>query len=215
VEGRENVTIFPDVNRDPGLQSAFAYGDAANLNADKCTCELHARVAGAVHRIATVVLRFFNLYGPRQDRQSTYSGVIALFADRLSRAEPIEIFGDREQVRDFTYIGDAARALGRSLSAASTRAPVFNVCICNGTTVRGLAEIMADLYRTELVAYYRPARGGEVRVSTEDPRRAAEQLGFRAGTSLAEGLAITLDVKVPIAEHERRLVKDPALSLLG
>ena len=80
--------------------------------ADKRACELHARVAGSVHRIPTVGLRFFNLYGPRQNPNSPYSGVIAIFADRLARGEPVEIFGDGQQVRDFTHVGDAVCALG-------------------------------------------------------------------------------------------------------
>ena len=96
--------------------SAAIYGDCATVpigedtpvapmsayGADKSACELHARVVGAVHEIPTVGLRFFNLYGPRQDAQSPYSGVIALFADRLRLGKPVEIFGDGEQVRDFT-----------------------------------------------------------------------------------------------------------------
>jgi UDP-glucose 4-epimerase len=174
--------------------------------ADKGACELHARVAGAVHRVPTLGLRFFNLYGPRQDPRSSYSGVITLFADRFTRGEPVEIFGDGEQVRDFVYIGDAVSAFGRAISAASTSAPVFNVCTGKGTTVRTLAEIMAGLYHTELVADYRVARSGEVRRSIGDPQLAAEQLGFRAETTLAEGLAITLDVPKGAAESEPRHV---------
>jgi UDP-glucose 4-epimerase len=137
-------------------------------------------------------LRFFNLYGPRQDRTSPYSGVIAKFADRLANGEPVEIFGDGEQVRDFTYIGDAVSALCRALPAADTGAPIFNVCTGRRTTIRTLAETMAALYRTDFLAYFRPARPGEVRVSVGDPRHTAEQLGFRAETQLAEGLAMTL-----------------------
>jgi UDP-glucose 4-epimerase len=161
--------------------------------ADKRACELHARVAGSVHRIPTVGLRFFNLYGPRQDPKSPYSGVIAIFADRLARGEPVEIFGDGQQVRDYTHVGDAVCALGRALRAASTSADIFNVCTGTGTTVQALAEMMAALYRTELVAYRRPARSGEVRVSIGDPRQAAKQLGFEAKTALADGLAATLN----------------------
>ena len=188
--------------------SAAIYGDCATVpigedtpvapmsayGADKSACELHARVAGAMHEVPTVGLRFFNLYGPRQDAQSPYSGVIALFADRLRLGEPVEIFGDGEQVRDFTYVGDAVRALDRALSAVSTSAPVFNICTGKGTSVRVLAETMAELYQTDITAYYSPARSGEIRISVGDPRRAAEQLGFRAETALVDGLAITLDL---------------------
>src|SRR5215469_17711805 len=121
--------------------TAAVYGDCAEIpiceaspadplsayGADKRACELHARVAGAVHGIPTVGLRFFNLYGPRQDPCSHYSGVITRFGERLRRGEPVEIFGDGEQVRDFTYIGDAIAALLRAPSAADISAPVFNV----------------------------------------------------------------------------------------
>jgi UDP-glucose 4-epimerase len=200
--------------------SAAVYGDCGSVpiaedtvaaplsayGADKRACELHARVAGAVHKIPTVGLRFFNLYGPRQDPRSPYSGVISIFADRLKRGEPVEIFGDGEQVRDFTYVGDAVVALRRALSAASTEAPVFNVCTGKGTTVRALAETMAALHQTGFAAYHSPARSGEVRISIGDPRRAAEQLGFRAETALADGLAITLDVPRSGTDPKPRVV---------
>jgi UDP-glucose 4-epimerase len=191
--------------------SAAVYGDGgllpvreqhptAPLNAygaDKRACEVHARIAGAVHGVPTVGLRFFNLYGQRQDPRSPYSGVITIFADRLGRGAPVEIFGDGDQVRDFTYVGDAVAALCRALPAARTSAPVFNVCTGRGTTVRTLAETMAGLCRTELVACYSPPRRGEVRISIGDPRYAAEQLGFRAATALADGLAHTLNMTGP------------------
>lgn len=187
--------------------SAAVYGDRANLpagerccaapvsayGADKRACELHAGAAGLTHGLHTAGLRFFNVYGPRQDPRSPYSGVIAIFLDRLRRGEPIEIFGDGEQVRDFTYVADAVAALQRAMPAASVRAPVFNICTGTGTTVRRLADTIAGLCRTEFVVYHRPARCGEVPISIGDPRRAAEELGFRARTALADGLALTLD----------------------
>jgi UDP-glucose 4-epimerase len=188
------------IGEDTPVAPLSAYG------ADKSACELHARVAGAVHEIPTVGLRFFNLYGPRQDAQSPYSGVIALFADRLRLGEPVEIFGDGEQVRDFTFVGDAVGALERALSAASTNAPVFNICTGKGTGVRALAETMAELYQTDITACHGPARSGEVRVSIGDPRHAAEQLGFRAETALADGLAITLDLPRARVELKPRVV---------
>jgi UDP-glucose 4-epimerase len=181
-------------------------GPLSAYGADKSACELHARVAGAVHEIPTVGLRFFNLYGPRQDAQSPYSGVIALFADRLRFGEPVEIFGDGEQVRDFTYVGDAVGALNRALPAASTSAPVFNICTGKGTSVLALAETMAELYQTDISAYYSPARSGEARISVGDPRRAAERLGFKAETTLADGLAITLELPRTCFELKPRIV---------
>ena len=188
------------IGEDTPVAPLSAYG------ADKSACELHARVAGAVHEIPTVGLRFFNLYGPRQDAQSPYSGVIALFTDRLRLGEPVEIFGDGERVRDFTFVGDAVGALEQALSAASTNAPIFNICTGKGTSVRALAETMAELYQTDVTACHSPARSGEVRISIGDPRRTAEQLGFRAETALADGLAITLDLPRARFELKPRIV---------
>src|SRR5271166_1959868 len=168
---------------DGGLVPAAENSAAAPLSAygaDKYACELHAGVASAIHGIPTVGLRLFNLYGPRQDPQSPYSGVISVFADRLLRGEPVEIFGDGEQTRDFIYVGDGICALRRAMRAATTRASVFNVCTGTGTTVLGLAETMAALCRTKLVVHRRPARSGDVRNSIGDPRHAAAQLGFKA-----------------------------------
>lgn len=175
------------VEEEDGAHPLSAYG------ADKRACELHARAAGLSHGLRTLGLRFFNVYGPRQDPRSPYSGVIAIFLDRLRRGEPIEIFGDGRQVRDFTYIGDAVAALRQAITAASAQAPVFNICTGRGTSVRRLAETIADLCGTELVARHRPARCADVAVSIGDPRLAAEELGFCARTQLCDGLALTLD----------------------
>jgi UDP-glucose 4-epimerase len=141
-----------------------------------------------------------------QDPCSHYCGVIARFGERLRRGLPVEIFGDGEQIRDFTYIGDAIAALLRAPSAADASAPIFNVCTGTGTTVRRLAETMAALHRTALVACHRPARSGETSVSIGDPRHAAQGLGFKAETTLREGLATTLDMPDPAIAREARLI---------
>jgi len=188
------------IGEDSPANPLSAYG------ADKLACEFHARIAGAVHGVPTAGLRFFNLYGPRQDPNSPYSGVISIFADRLLRGEPVEIFGDGEQIRDFTYVGDAVAALRRALSAASTAAPVCNVCTGHGTSVHGLAEMIAGLCGARLVTQRRPARSGEIRNSIGDPRRAAEQLGIKAETALAHGLATTLDALGRVGRVDDRIV---------
>ena len=194
-----NCGSFP-VDEESPAAPLSAYG------ADKHACELHARVAGAIHGVPTVGLRFFNLYGARQDPLSPYSGVISIFADRLLRGEPVEIFGDGEQARDFTYITDAVCALRRAMRAATTSAFVFNVCTGKATSVRGLAQTMAELCGTELVVHRRPARCGEVRISVGDPQRAVERLGFAAHTTLSDGLATTLNLLGRSSEVEAHVV---------
>lgn len=161
--------------------------------ADKLGCELHARAAGQAYGLRTLGLRFFNIFGPGQDPRSPYCGVIAIFLDRLRQGEPIDVFGDGGQIRDFIYVDDAVAALQAALQAARTYAPVYNVCTGKGTTVRRLAETIAGLCQTELVARYRSARCSEIPASIGDPRLAAMELGFRAKISLSEGLALTVD----------------------
>jgi UDP-glucose 4-epimerase len=200
--------------------TAAVYGNCGNVpvdeespaaplsayGADKHACELHARVAGAIHGVPTVGLRFFNLYGPRQDPLSPYSGVISIFVDRLLRGKPVEIFGDGEQARDFTYISDAINALRQAMRVATTGALVFNVCTGKATSIGSLAQIVAGLCRTELVVQRQPTRCGEVRISVGDPRRAAQRLGFTAQTTLSDGLAMMLDVLGFSAEVGARVV---------
>ena len=194
-----NCGSFP-VDEESPAAPLSAYG------ADKHACELHARVAGAIHGVPTVGLRFFNLYGPRQDPLSPYSGVISIFADRLLRGEPVEIFGDGKQARDFIYISDAVQALRRAMRVATTGAFVFNVCTGKATSVSSLADTMAELCGTKLVVRHRPARCGEVRISIGDPQRAVEQLGFTAQTTLGDGLEMTLDALRRAPEVEAQVV---------
>jgi UDP-glucose 4-epimerase len=174
--------------------------------ADKRACELHARAAGVTHGVRTTGLRFFNLYGPGQDARSPYSGVIAIFIDRLRRNRPVEIFGDGQQVRDFTFVGDGIIALRRAMTAASVRAPIFNVCTGEGTTVRHLAMTVASLCGSGLVIDQRPRRCSEVPISIGDPRHAAEELGFRATTALVDGLAATIAAFDSCERVEARVV---------
>ena len=113
--------------------SAAVYGDNPNVpltedattrpltayGADKLGSEQHARVAGNVHGVATTGFRFFNVYGPRQDPLSPYSGVISIFANRLAAGEPVTIFGDGEQTRDFVYVADVVRHLIAGMQKAA------------------------------------------------------------------------------------------------
>lgn len=183
--------------------SAAVYGDGAALpigedaptrplsayGADKLGCELHARVAGVVHGVPTLGLRFFNVFGPRQDPRSPYSGVISIFCDRLSRGEALDVFGDGAQTRDFVFVADVVAALLAAMGVASTAAPVLNVCTGRATSVLDLAATVAGLFGTPLELRRRPARAGEIRHSLGSPARARDLLGLGPPTGLREGLA--------------------------
>jgi UDP-glucose 4-epimerase len=160
--------------------------------ADKLGCEQQAKVAGHVHGVPTMGLRFFNVYGPRQDPKSPYSGVISIFCDRLSAREPVKVFGDGSQTRDFIYVADIVAGLLAAMQAADTSAPVLNLCTGQPTSVLELARLVAALCNAPHALDHAPPRSGEIRHSVGAPDRARAMLGLGAPTPLREGLAATL-----------------------
>ena len=186
--------------------SAAIYGDAKDLplteavaprpmtayGADKLGSELHARVAGVVHGVPTTGMRFFNVYGPRQDPKSPYSGVISVFADRVRQGLEIGIHGDGGQTRDFIFVADVVRHLLAAMSTSIPEARVFNVCTGKATSIVELAQaLMTASGRTVEVRHGR-ARAGDIRASLGNPARAVARLGLKAETPLVDGLRATL-----------------------
>jgi UDP-glucose 4-epimerase len=159
--------------------------------ADKLAGEWHARAAGAIRGIPSVGLRLFNVYGPRQDPTSPYSGVISIFADRVARDEPLIVHGDGGQTRDFVYVEDVADAFCAALRGAleaPAAARVFNVCTGRGISITALATAVAAAYGRTPALRSDPPRSGDIRHSVGDPRAAVEALGFKADTDLSSGL---------------------------
>lgn len=178
-----------------GDQGEQAIGEGARpsptsaYGADKLACEYHARIATAVHGVPTIGLRFFNVYGPRQDPRSPYSGVISIFSDLMASGRPITIFGDGKQTRDFVFVADVVRALTLAQQLISGEPHVLNVCTGRSTSVQDLAdEIAHSLGRSSLIEH-QPHRHGEIRHSLGDPTGARRALGFEATISLRDGLA--------------------------
>lgn len=160
--------------------------------ADKLGCELHGHVAGLIHGVPTVGLRFFNIYGPRQDGSSPYSGVISNFLMRARDGRPVTINGTGTQMRDFVHVSDAVRFLNAAMAHALPEATVFNVCSGRPISIRALAETIVELAGRAVEITHGPARSGDIEVSIGDPTRAAERLGLRAEIDLPQGLAHTL-----------------------
>jgi UDP-glucose 4-epimerase len=206
------ITVFDAIRRQGSripvvyASSAAVYGDAATVpiaeteprtplsayGADKYGCELHARVATHVHGIPTVGFRFFNVYGPRQDPKSPYSGVISIFCERIAAGLPISIFGDGRQTRDFVYVGDVVRALLAGMALRPFGSPVFNVCTGVPTSVTGLAGLIAELAGKDLIAQSYPARAGEIRHSLGVANLADTVLGIPGRVPLRTGLGHVL-----------------------
>lgn len=177
------VPIAEDADRRP----LSAYG------ADKYGCELHARVASHVHGIPTTGLRFFNVYGPRQDPRSPYSGVISIFCERIGTAAQVSVFGDGGQTRDFVYVANVVSALLAAMALRPADAPVFNVCTGIATSVLELAQVIADLAGRRLDLRHQPPRLGEIRHSLGDPRNARSALGLPDPVNLRDGLGKVLE----------------------
>jgi UDP-glucose 4-epimerase len=162
--------------------------------ADKLGSELHAAVARQVHGVPSVGLRFFNVFGPRQDPHSPYSGVISIFAALVAADRTVTVHGDGEQLRDFVYVADVVAHLRASMRhlARQPDCAVLNVCTGRATSVLALAAALGRLHgRTPRIAHG-PVRPGDIRRSLGDPSRAIATLGVHADTTLEDGLARTL-----------------------
>src|SRR5690606_12503931 len=156
---------------------------------DKLSVEQHAAIASQVYHIPTVGLRFFNVFGPRQNPSSSYSGVISIFCRRLKEKLPLDIYGDGEQVRDFIFIDDVVAALIKALSSQANEPKVYNICTGHPSSINTLAKESASLIQSPLQIRYLPPRKEDIRISIGDPSKAQKELGFRAEYSLTQGLS--------------------------
>lgn len=189
--------------------SAATYGDCPDIplretatttplsayGVDKLVCEWQARIASTIHSIPAIGLRFFNVYGERQDPTSPYSGVISIFASRIKKNQPITIFGDGGQTRDFIYVGDIAYGLTLSMHAleqGKMKYGVYNLCTGIQTSIRDLAKIMKELASSNSTMSYAPARAGDIRYSAGSTELSRKELGFTAMMLLRNGLKQTL-----------------------
>ena len=163
--------------------------------ADKLGSELHARAGFLVHGLPTLGFRFFNVYGPRQDPGSPYSGVISIFAEALRAGRPVLVNGDGLQTRDLVFVNDVVAHLIAGMRHIShiPGAAVLNVCTGRQTSVLAMAQTIGELLGREPAMQHRPARPGDIRQSLGSPSRAAAVLGVSATTELRDGLANTLD----------------------
>ena len=186
-----SAAVYGD-NPDLPLHEGSAARPLSAYGADKLGCELHAAVAARVHGVPTTGLRFFNVYGPRQDPSSPYSGVVSIFAARMAAGEAVAVHGDGAQTRDFVFVADVVEALLAAMRSEASESRVLNVCTGIATSVRELATMIAAQLGTAPRIEPAPQRAADVRASLGDPARAREALGFTATTGLAQGLSRTL-----------------------
>jgi nucleoside-diphosphate-sugar epimerase len=149
--------------------------------------------------LEAVVLRIFNAYGPRQDPNAPYAGVIAKFCAAVAMGKAVEIHGDGDQTRDFLYAADAAEAMELA-GERPVAGQVFNIGSGSATTVTEVARLLSEVTATPIRAVRREVRPGDVRHSHADISKAIDKLGFTPKTSLREGLERTLAYHASIAK---------------
>lgn len=161
---------------------------------NKLAAEHLFRMAPALWGVDTYCFRYFNIYGPRQDPSSPYSGVISIFTSKAIAGEAPTIHGDGRQSRDFCYVGDVARANLAALDAAEPGGGcVLNLASGSTTDLLELWGLLRELCACpDLEAEHGPARPGDIRDSRADPGEARRVLGWRAEVALRDGLAQTV-----------------------
>ena len=158
----------------------------------KLAGEMYARVFSELYGLETVCLRYFNVYGPRQDPTTQYAGAIAKFMACAREGKPYPVSGDGEQSRDFTYVENVIVANLLAAEAPLQGHTLLNVACGERTTLNQIIAILNELTGASLPAVYSPARPGDVRHSLASIARAREVLGYAPRVSLREGLERTL-----------------------
>ncbi len=160
--------------------------------AAKLAGEHYCRAYHAAFGLEAVCLRFFNVFGPRQDPHSPYSGVIALFIAAMMEGRAPVIHGDGRQTRDFVFVADAVQALQKAAEAPDAAGKVYNIGSGQATSILELHSAINKLVGTSIVPIHGPARSGEVRDSLSDVSLARRELSFQPNFSLIEGLRETI-----------------------
>lgn len=199
--------------------SSAAYGDTpvsakretdlpepiSPYGAAKLAAEYYCQACAATYGIETVCLRYFNIFGPRQDPSSPYSGVISLFITALLAGRQPTIFGDGLQSRDFCYVGNVVQANLLAAEKPGISGRVLNIGTGQATTLLQLLTTLAELIGVESRPNHAPPRAGDIRESLADITQARQRLGYDPAIGLAEGLANTV-------EYYRGLSKPTAIA---
>ena len=211
VDGTFNVLLAAKENgvkRFVYAASSSAYGDQPTLPkvetmspdplspyaVAKLTGELYCRSFNNVYGLETMALRYFNVFGPRQNPSSMYSGVISRFIDALMKGTTPVIFGDGEQSRDFTYVANVVDANIRASQASEGLGRTVNVANGDRVSLNQLLDVLKRITgNPDVTAEYKPARTGDVKHSQADNRRALDWLGYQELVGLEEGLRRTID----------------------
>jgi UDP-glucose 4-epimerase len=210
VEGTLNVLLAA---RDSGVRrivfasSSSVYGNSGDLprretqhtdpispyGVAKLAAERYCVTFSRVYPLETIALRYFNVFGPRQDPRSQYAAVVPRFIAEARAGRPLPIYGDGEQSRDFTYVANVVEANLLAADAADANGAVVNVATGRSLSVNGLADAVATVLGVTVERRYFPERAGDVRDSWADVSEAERLLRWRPHVSLEDGLRLTAD----------------------
>ena len=155
--------------------------------------EQYLQMFTRLYGLETVSIRYFNVFGPRQDPSSPYSGVISVFATSLLEGRPPTIYGDGEQTRDFTYVANVVDGVLRACEAPGANGQIINVATGGRISLNQLFAEMRNIVGAAVTPVYAEPRAGDVRDSQADITRARELLGYAPGVSFADGLRQTVE----------------------
>ncbi len=188
-------SVYGDQNTARAKVETMAPQPISPYGAAKLSAEHYCQVFYAVYGLETVTLRYFNVFGPRQDPASMYAAVIPRFITALLRGEPPTIYGDGEQTRDFTYVGNvvAGNLLAAEAPAAQAAGEVFNLAAGQQTSLNELVRLLQELMGQAVEPVYTAPRPGDIRHSLADISKAHRLLGYEPGISFLEGLRLTVD----------------------
>jgi len=208
VEGTLNVLVAARDNKVKRIvfaASSSAYGETPTLpktetmqpqpispyGVSKYMGELYAQTFGRCYGLENVSVRYFNIFGPRQDPDSPYSGVLSRFAAAFLEEEPPVVYGDGEQTRDFTYVDNAVQANLLACEAPGASGGVFNIGTGSRISLNQTLEYFRRVSGKKLEAKYEPPREGDIRDSQADIALAREVLGYEPTVGFEEGLEKT------------------------
>jgi len=187
--------------------SSSAYGDAPTLPKvetmqpvprspyalQKLVGEEYSRLFTQLYGLETVSIRYFNVFGPRQDPNSQYSGVIARFITALLQGNSPVVYGDGEQTRDFTYIDNVVMAVLAACTAPRASGEVINVATGDRVSLNQLFQKLCAIINVEIQPIYESSRPGDVRDSLADCTKAKERLGYQPSVNFEDGLRLTVE----------------------
>ena len=193
VVAASSAAVYGDIPDKLPIDESNLYGGKSPYAETKWKMEEIMQDYNANHGVNAIALRFFNVYGPRQDPTSPYSGVISKFMDMATKNSDVTIFGDGTQTRDFVYVKDVARAIVTAMESGKTKFDAFNVCTGKTTTINALAETVIGLFGADSKVKHGPARDGDIKKSVCNPSKAKNSLGFTYSYEVKDGLAHTRD----------------------